>query len=59
MAKKIINVEDVLNRYGEAKTNKSRTDNERREAGKYVWPAAQDQVRTPMSKDDTPRTVEK
>lgn len=59
MAKKPINVEEVLNRYSEAKTNKSRTDNERREAGKYVWPAAQDQVRTPISKDDIPRTVEK
>lgn len=59
MAKRKINVDEVLERYGEAKTNKSRTDNERREAGKYVWPAAQDQVRNAYSKDDILRTVEK
>jgi len=59
MAKKTINVDEVLGRYGEAKTRKSRTDNERREAGKYVWPAAQDQVRNAYSNDDILKTVEK
>lgn len=54
-----INIKEVLERYQEARTRKSRTDNERREAGKYAWPAAQDQVRTGFSSDDTPRTVEK
>jgi len=59
MARKPINVDEVLERYGEAKTRKSRTDNERREAGKYVWPAAQDQVRNVYSNDDILRTVDK
>jgi len=59
VAKRKINVDEVLERYAEAKTNKSRTDNDRREAGKYVWPAAQDQVRNVHSKDANVRTVEK
>lgn len=57
--KKPIKVDEVLERYSEAKTRKSITDNDRREAGKYVWPAAQDQVRTGMSKDNQPRSPEK
>ncbi len=57
--KKPINVDEVLERYGEAKTRKLITDNDRREAGKYVWPAAQDQIRTGMSNDNQPRSVEK
>lgn len=57
--KKAIDVDKVLERYGWAKTDKSRTDNERYEAGKYVWPAAQVQVRNAMSNDDILRTVEK
>jgi hypothetical protein len=59
VAKKPINVDEVLERYQQAKTDKSRTDNERREAGKYVWPAAQDQVRNALSRDDILRTVDK
>ncbi|KKN47746.1 hypothetical protein LCGC14_0659800 [marine sediment metagenome] len=59
MAKKPINVDEVLERYGEAKTRKSRTDSERREAGKYAWPAAQEQVRNALSNDDIINTIEK
>jgi len=59
MAKKAINVDEVLDRYGAARTRKSRTDNERREAGKYVWPAAQDQVRNALSTDDIIKTINK
>ena len=59
MAKKPINIDEVLERYGEAKTRKSRTDNERREAGKYAWPAAQDQVRNAFSRDDIIKTIDK
>ena len=57
--KKSINVEEVLNRYGEARNRKSKTNYLRQEAGKYAWPAAQDQVRTAMSNDTHPTTVEK
>ena len=56
---KAINVDEVLDRYAQAKTEKSRTDNDRREAGKYAWPSAQVQVRNAYSKDDTLRTVDK
>ncbi len=59
MAKKPINVDEVLERYGEAKTRKSRTDSERREAGKYAWPAAQEQVRNALSNNDIINTREK
>ena len=59
MAKKAINVDKVLERYRQAKSDKSRTDNDRREAGKYVWPAAQVQVRNAFSKDQNLRTVDK
>ena len=52
-------VDEVLDRYEAAKTRKSRTDNERREAGKFVWPAAQVQVRNINSNDDQLRTLEK
>lgn len=62
MASKVVQsteVDKILERYGKAKSRKSVTDNDRREAGKYVWPAAQVQVRTAMSNDNQPRTVEK
>ena len=59
MAKKPIKVDEVLERYGAAKTRKSRTDNERREAGKYAWPAAQDQVRNALSTDQIIKTIDK
>jgi len=59
MAKKPIKVDEVLERYGAAKTRKSRTDNERREAGKYAWPAAQDQVRNALSTDQIINTIDK
>lgn len=59
MAKKPINVDEVLERYGAARTRKSRTDNERREAGKYAWPAAQDQVRNALSTDNIIKTIDK
>jgi len=59
MANKPINVDEVLERYGDAKTRKARTDNERREAGKYVWPAAQDQVRNAFSTDQILDTIDK
>ncbi len=52
-------IDEVLERYSEAKSRKSRTDNERYEAGKYVWPAAQEQVRNAFSNDDQLRTVDK
>ncbi len=54
-----IDIEKVLRRYGEAKTDKNRTDHERYEAGKYAWPAAQEQQRNAYSNDDILRTVEK
>ncbi|KKN10418.1 hypothetical protein LCGC14_1036810 [marine sediment metagenome] len=59
MAKKAINIDEVLERYGAARTRKSRTDNERREAGKYAWPAAQDQVRNALSTDNIVKTIGK
>ena len=59
MAKKAINIDEVLERYGAARTRKSRTDNERREAGKYAWPAAQDQVRNALSTDENIKTIDK
>ena len=52
-------VDVILQRYAEARTQKSRTDNERREAGKFVWPAAQQQVMNAQSKDSQLRTLEK
>ncbi|KKL53029.1 hypothetical protein LCGC14_2279490, partial [marine sediment metagenome] len=59
IAKKPINVDEVLERYGAARTRKSRTDSERREAGKYAWPAAQDQVRNALSTDQIINTIDK
>lgn len=59
MAKKPINIDEVLERYGAARTRKSRTDSERREAGKYAWPAAQDQVRNALSTDQIINTIDK
>ena len=59
MAKKPIKIDEVLERYGAAKTRKSRTDSERREAGKYAWPAAQDQVRNALSTDQIINTIDK
>ena len=52
-------VDVILQRYAEARTDKSRTDNERREAGKFVWPAAQQQVMNAQSRDEQFRTLEK
>jgi hypothetical protein len=54
-----INVDKILERYSQARTEKRRTDNDRYEAGKYAWPAAQVQMRNPMSNDDKIRTVDK
>lgn len=59
MAKKPINVEMVLRRYEDAKTNKKKTDNERQEAGKYAWPAAQEQQRYADSVNIQARSVNK
>ncbi len=56
---KAINVDEVLERYSETKTRKQITDHDRQEAGKYVWPAAQDQVRNAISNDTQVRTVDK
>ena len=52
-------IDEVLDRYSQSRTRKSRTDNDRREAGKFVWPAAQDQVRNVYSNDGMVRTIEK
>jgi len=63
MAKDIVpqqsEVELILQRYQDAKTRKSRTDNERYEAGKFAWPAAQVQVMNAQSKDTHFSTLEK
>ena len=39
-------IQKALERYGKAKSRKSKTDSLRQEAGRYVWPSAQDMVRT-------------
>lgn len=53
-----ININEILDRYAEAKTRKSKSNSLREEAGKYVWPNAQDQVRTAVSSEGELRTVE-
>jgi hypothetical protein len=60
MAKKKVDtteVDKILERYSAAKSRKSRSDSIRQEAGQYVWPEAQDQVRTSQTNEGALKTV--
>lgn len=52
------NVKDILNRYDEAVSRRTKYNSLMQEAGQYVWPSAQDMVRNSQQTEGLLRTVE-